>query len=59
MAPIIDWIGSLVGIETDLNGTASKALPLRGIGRQSLSHLTGFYLLQSKALKLDTNKLRS
>jgi len=56
MAPNIDWIGSLFGLETDPNGTTSKHLSLRGIGRQSLNHLTGNYLLQNKELKLDTNK---
>jgi hypothetical protein len=56
MAPNIDWIGSLFGIEINPNGTASKPLSLKGIGRQSLSHLTGNYLLQNKELKLDTNK---
>jgi hypothetical protein len=56
MAPNIDWIGSLFGIETDPNGRTSKPLSLRGIGRQSFSHLSGTDLLQNKELKLDRNK---
>jgi len=58
MAPNIDWIGSLVGLETDLKYTTSSPLPLRGIGRQSVSHLTVFYLLQNKELNHDKNKQR-
>jgi len=58
MAPNIDWIGSLVGLETDLKYTTSSPLPLRGIGRQSIRHLTVFFLLQNKELKLYRNKQR-
>jgi hypothetical protein len=56
MVPNIDWIGSLVCLETDPYGTASKHLSLRGIGRQLVSHLTATDVLQNEALKLDTNK---
>jgi hypothetical protein len=55
MASNIDWIGSLVELETDLNDS-KKHLPLRGICRQSVSHLTGTDLLQKKELKLNKNK---